>query len=61
MREDKEKAVEKEQGKEILQGAEHDEINASEMENISGGTPGKPTTPPTGGGIVIAPIAVLIG
>jgi hypothetical protein len=38
MTEDKEKAVEKEQGIEILPG-EHDELEASEMENISGGTP----------------------
>jgi len=42
---DKEKAVEKEQGTRILPGAEHDELEASEIENISGGTPAT-TTPP---------------
>ena len=40
----KEKGVEKERGTGVLRG-EHDELEASEMENISGGTPDI-TTPP---------------
>ena len=54
----KETAVEKEQGIEILPG-EHDELEASEMENISGGKPATtPPAKPTGTGVAI--IAVLI-
>jgi hypothetical protein len=34
---DKEKAVETEQGGENLPGAEHNELEAREVENISGG------------------------
>ena len=42
---DKENAVEKEQGKEILPGVEHDEISDADVEKVAGGAEAMFTTP----------------